>query len=154
MAVLGLWCESLYQYNDVFLVTKGPAAMKYLCECMTKSRRVYSMEECEALCTRLAIMVNGQFKCLGSVQHLKANCGEGYTLLAKVGGQGETDINNKTERLSTFVQEQFPGSELKDLHHGYIHYRVSITCCTGRPAIRSTAYKLSVVIFLRKLCHV
>ena len=30
-----------------------------------------SMEECEALCTRLAIMVKGQFKCLGSVQHLK-----------------------------------------------------------------------------------
>lgn len=32
---------------------------------------VYSMEECEALCTRLAIMVNGRFKCLGSCQHLK-----------------------------------------------------------------------------------
>ena len=31
-----------------------------------------SMEECEALCTRLAIMVNGQFKCLGSLQHLKS----------------------------------------------------------------------------------
>ena len=31
-----------------------------------------SMEECEALCTRLAIMVNGVFKCLGSVQHLKS----------------------------------------------------------------------------------
>jgi len=31
----------------------------------------YSMEECEALCTRMAIMVNGRFRCLGSVQHLK-----------------------------------------------------------------------------------
>ena len=30
------------------------------------------MEECEALCTRLAIMVNGEFKCLGSIQHLKS----------------------------------------------------------------------------------
>lgn len=30
-----------------------------------------SMEECEALCSRVAIMVNGQFKCLGSPQHLK-----------------------------------------------------------------------------------
>ena len=30
-----------------------------------------SMEECEALCTRMAIMVNGRFCCLGSVQHLK-----------------------------------------------------------------------------------
>lgn len=31
----------------------------------------HSMEECEALCTRLAIMVNGRFRCLGSSQHLK-----------------------------------------------------------------------------------
>lgn len=31
----------------------------------------YSMEECEALCTRLAIMVKGQFRCLGSLQHIK-----------------------------------------------------------------------------------
>lgn len=32
----------------------------------------HSMEECEALCTRIAIMVNGNFKCLGSIQHLKS----------------------------------------------------------------------------------
>lgn len=30
-----------------------------------------SMEECEALCGRLAIMVNGKFRCIGSIQHLK-----------------------------------------------------------------------------------
>ena len=32
---------------------------------------ICSMEECEALCGRLAIMVNGTFKCIGSIQHLK-----------------------------------------------------------------------------------
>ena len=37
----------------------------------------HSMEECEALCTRLAIMVNGRFKCLGSIQHLKSKFGAG-----------------------------------------------------------------------------
>lgn len=31
----------------------------------------HSMEECEVLCTKIAIMVNGQFKCIGSLQHLK-----------------------------------------------------------------------------------
>lgn len=30
-----------------------------------------SMEECEALCSRLAIMVKGRFRCLGSLQHIK-----------------------------------------------------------------------------------
>ena len=34
----------------------------------------HSMEECEALCTRLAIMVNGRYKCIGSPQHLKNRC--------------------------------------------------------------------------------
>lgn len=44
----------------------------------------HSMEECEALCTRLAIMVNGQFRCLGSIQHLKNKYGAGYTVTLKV----------------------------------------------------------------------
>jgi ABC-type multidrug transport system ATPase subunit len=43
-----------------------------------------SMEECEALCTRIAIMVNGRFQCLGSTQHLKAKFGEGYSLIIKI----------------------------------------------------------------------
>jgi ABC-type multidrug transport system ATPase subunit len=32
---------------------------------------IFSMEECEALCGRIAIMVNGEFKCMGTPQHLK-----------------------------------------------------------------------------------
>lgn len=32
----------------------------------------HSMEEAEAICTRIAIMVNGRLRCLGSAQHLKA----------------------------------------------------------------------------------
>ncbi|RMZ97609.1 ATP-binding cassette sub-family A member 2 isoform X3, partial [Brachionus plicatilis] len=44
----------------------------------------HSMEECEALCTRLAIMVDGSFRCIGSVQHLKTKFGDGYTLTVKL----------------------------------------------------------------------
>ena len=32
----------------------------------------HSMEECEALCNRLTVMVNGRFRCVGSPGHLKA----------------------------------------------------------------------------------
>jgi len=37
----------------------------------------HSMEECEALCTRLGIMVNGQFECLGRCVTVRASalCG-------------------------------------------------------------------------------
>lgn len=39
---------------------------------LTSSLLLDSMEECEALCTRLAIMVKGTFQCLGTIQHLKS----------------------------------------------------------------------------------
>ena len=39
---------------------------------------IFSMEECETLCGRVAIMVNGGFQCIGTSQHLKSKYGEGY----------------------------------------------------------------------------
>eukprot|EP00644_Phytophthora_capsici_P017585 jgi/Phyca11/120597/e_gw1.42.53.1 len=40
----------------------------------------HSMEECEALCSRVGIMVGGRLRCLGSVQHLKSRFGDGLVL--------------------------------------------------------------------------
>ncbi|XP_052843910.1 LOW QUALITY PROTEIN: phospholipid-transporting ATPase ABCA3 [Drosophila gunungcola] len=44
----------------------------------------HSMDECEALCTRLAIMVDGEFKCIGSVQSLKIKYSKGLILKIKI----------------------------------------------------------------------
>jgi ATP-binding cassette subfamily A (ABC1) protein 3 len=68
-----------------------PAARRYLWTVINKARDLgmtivltsHSMEECEALCTRLGIMVNGQFQCLGNIQHLKSKYGKGYSLIIK-----------------------------------------------------------------------
>ena len=38
------------------------------------------MEEAETLCQRIGIMVNGQFKCLGSSNYIKEKYGEGINL--------------------------------------------------------------------------
>ena len=35
----------------------------------------HSMEECEALCTRIGILTSGRMRCLGSAQHLKSRFG-------------------------------------------------------------------------------
>ena len=43
----------------------------------------HSMEEAEALCTRIGVMVNGGLKCLGSSQHLKEKFGNGYEVNVK-----------------------------------------------------------------------
>ena len=86
----------------------------------------FSMEECEALCTRLAIMVNGQYKCLGSPQHLKGKFGEGYTLLARVGPKDEHSIPDP-QPLMNYIEQRFPGCILKDIHQGMVNYHITDT---------------------------
>ncbi|XP_077762358.1 ATP-binding cassette sub-family A member 17-like isoform X3 [Canis aureus] len=81
----------------------------------------HSMEECEALCTRLAIMVEGQFKCLGSPQHLKSKFGSGYSLRAKIRSDGQQEA---LEEFKAFVNLTFPGSVLEDEHQGMVHYHL------------------------------
>ena len=44
----------------------------------------HSMEEAEALSTKIAIQVNGNLRCLGSVQHIKNKFGKGYEIEAKM----------------------------------------------------------------------
>ncbi|KAI2660814.1 Glucosylceramide transporter ABCA12 [Labeo rohita] len=68
----------------------------------------HSMEECEALCTRLAIMVKGQFRCLGSLQHIKNRFGKGFTVKMYLAG-ASYDI----DMISNFMQQNFPSTCLK-----------------------------------------
>lgn len=44
----------------------------------------HSMEECEALCQRLLIMVNARISCLGSPLYLKQKYGAGYIVQLKL----------------------------------------------------------------------
>uniref|UniRef100_A0A672RSN6 ATP-binding cassette sub-family A member 3-like n=1 Tax=Sinocyclocheilus grahami TaxID=75366 RepID=A0A672RSN6_SINGR len=109
-----------------------PVARRLLWDAITRTRESgkaiiitsHSMEECEALCTRLAVMVNGQFKCLGSPQHLKSKFGSGYTLLAKV--RVVTELEEMDLQLfKDFIESTFPGSLLKDEHQGMVHYHLT-----------------------------
>lgn len=51
------------------------------------------MEEAEALCTKMGIMVKGGiFKCFGSVQHIKNKFGTGYELELKIRKPTHSDI--------------------------------------------------------------
>ncbi|XP_063678644.1 phospholipid-transporting ATPase ABCA3-like isoform X4 [Bolinopsis microptera] len=78
----------------------------------------HSMEECEALCNRLVIMVNGAFRCLGGIQHLKGKYGDGYTLTM-------TMSEEKQENCILFMKKIFPDAILKEEHMGYLHYELS-----------------------------
>ncbi|XP_030379886.1 ATP-binding cassette sub-family A member 3 isoform X2 [Scaptodrosophila lebanonensis] len=108
----------------------------------------HSMEECEALCTRLAIMVNGEFKCIGSTQHLKNKFSKGLILKIKVrrnmdsrklsrtnsitrhGDEptvpmqiAQQDINNVKE----FVEREFPQSILQEEYQGILTFYIPLS---------------------------
>uniref|UniRef100_A0A452QW96 ATP binding cassette subfamily A member 7 n=1 Tax=Ursus americanus TaxID=9643 RepID=A0A452QW96_URSAM len=77
----------------------------------------HSMEECEALCTRLAIMVSGRFRCLGSAQHLKSRFGAGHTLTLRVPAA-------RSESALAFVGAAFPGAELREAHGSRLRFQL------------------------------
>ncbi|KAK9972436.1 hypothetical protein ABG768_025743, partial [Culter alburnus] len=124
MALIG--CPPLV-FLDEPTTGMDPKARRFLWDCILsvikEGRSViltsHSMEECEALCSRMAIMVNGQFKCLGSIQHLKSRFGEGYTLIVRVCAD-HADMCV----VESFVRDTFPGSTLKEKHHNTLQYQI------------------------------
>ncbi|GFR20908.1 ATP-binding cassette sub-family A member 3, partial [Trichonephila clavata] len=112
----------------------------------------HSMEECEALCSRLVIMVNGKLCCLGSPQHLKSKFGEGFTLVIKIGQHALNDANplkntahsidgssghfgpsfltssNTLKRdmddVRAFVERTFKSATLKSAHENLLLYHI------------------------------
>mmetsp|Transcript_22569 Transcript_22569/g.21741 ORF Transcript_22569/g.21741 Transcript_22569/m.21741 type:complete len:135 (-) Transcript_22569:432-836(-) len=57
----------------------------------------HSMEEAEALCTKMAIMLGGKFKCFGSSMSIKEKYGTGYELEFKVRTLKEHEIDEMKE---------------------------------------------------------
>ncbi|XP_056132314.1 phospholipid-transporting ATPase ABCA1 [Lampris incognitus] len=125
-----------------------PKAKRFLWNCIlsvTKEGRAvvltsHSMEECEALCTRMAIMVNGRFQCLGSVQHLKNRFGDGYTIILRL-----TDAKPPQDPcpVDAYIRESFPAIELKERHQSVLQYQLpSQACCLAQVfAMLSNNYK-------------
>jgi ATP-binding cassette subfamily A (ABC1) protein 3 len=59
----------------------------------------HSMEEAEALCTKMGIMVKGRFKCFGSSQHIKDKYGTGYEMEIKIRHLTEADIKEVLKHM-------------------------------------------------------
>ncbi|KAI5938300.1 Retinal-specific phospholipid-transporting ATPase ABCA4 [Manis javanica] len=84
----------------------------------------HSMEECEALCTRLAIMVKGAFQCLGTIQHLKYKFGDGYIVTMKIKSPKD-DLLPDLNPVEQFFQGNFPGSVQRERHYNMLQFQVS-----------------------------
>ncbi|CAK8683815.1 unnamed protein product [Clavelina lepadiformis] len=76
------------------------------------------MDEADALCSRVAIMVLGRLKCIGSTQHLKSKFGQGYILEIKL----KKELNKEDNSLHQFVTRIFENvPEPECFSHRYVY---------------------------------
>ncbi|XP_077555605.1 uncharacterized protein LOC144169991 isoform X2 [Haemaphysalis longicornis] len=90
-------------------------------EAIQKKRSVlltsHSMAECDLLCSRLAIMVNGQLCCMGSPQYLKHKFGAGFTVTIRMAEDAQD-----WKRMIKFIATHFPAASLKAHHYNIVEF--------------------------------
>ncbi|OQV15717.1 ATP-binding cassette sub-family A member 1 [Hypsibius exemplaris] len=104
-----------------------PKARRFLWNCILSMIREgrsvtltsHSLEECENLCTKLAIMVNGRFQCFGSLQHLKSRFGFGYSVVIRCAPES-------MHQVCAFMEETFRGARLQEKHYNTVQYRIPL----------------------------
>jgi ABC-type multidrug transport system ATPase subunit len=84
-----------------------------------------SMDETEALCTQIGIMVNGELKCLGNLQHLKNKYGDGYTLILKLLLSDTANNDDRIEGFIKFMLSKLNNSYLKESREGFINIQIN-----------------------------
>ncbi|KAH7941971.1 hypothetical protein HPB49_019031 [Dermacentor silvarum] len=82
-----------------------------------------SMEEVEAMCDRLAIMIDGEFQCIGTLTHLKSKFAQGYTVTVKTHDEYKDDYEYRT-KLMRAIADTFPNSNLQQSFEGFLEYHM------------------------------
>ncbi|XP_075723982.1 phospholipid-transporting ATPase ABCA3 [Rhipicephalus microplus] len=82
-----------------------------------------SMEEVEGVCDRLAIMIDGEFKCLGTMAHLKAKFAQGYTVTVKTHDEYKEDLEYRN-KLMRAISDTFCNSKLQQQFEGFLEYHM------------------------------
>ncbi|KAG1714023.1 ATP-binding cassette sub-family A member 3 [Nymphon striatum] len=84
----------------------------------------HSMEECEALCDRLTIMVKGKLQCIGTIPHLKNKFGQGYTIYANMKLLIDGHDENRRMAITRILQNKVPSVTLKNFNLGMLNFHV------------------------------
>jgi len=99
----------------------------------------HSMEEAEALCGRIAIMVNGALSCIGSSTHLRSRFGQGYQIEINLGfdknkqiGDYQNELLRANQKLHEWISQNFKEYELLEQHNTHFKYRVGKTLSLGK----------------------
>ncbi|XP_044010322.1 ATP-binding cassette sub-family A member 17-like [Aphidius gifuensis] len=86
----------------------------------------HSMEECEILCNRLVIMVNGKLVCVGAVQELKQRFGAGYNIHIKI---SHVSTAEDVQQIKFTIESTIICQKM-DENSGFLGYHVTDPCAT------------------------
>ncbi|XP_015999134.2 ATP-binding cassette sub-family A member 9 [Rousettus aegyptiacus] len=78
------------------------------------------MAEAEAVCDRVAIMVSGRLRCVGSIQHLKSKFGKDYLLEMKV------KTLSQVEPLHSEILRLFPQAARQERYSSLMVYKLPV----------------------------
>lgn len=68
-------------------------------------------------------MVSGQFKCMGSTQHLKNRFSKGFILTVKAGHEA-ADSMDRMKIIKNEIKQLFPNTELKEEYLDILTYHI------------------------------
>ncbi|XP_070580684.1 cholesterol transporter ABCA5-like isoform X2 [Ptychodera flava] len=112
-----------------------PGAKRFLWDTVTSSfvggkgaiLTTHSMEEADAVCSRVGIMTMGQLRCIGSTQHLKDKYGGGYVLEVKLKiddlRAGE-DLAERVRALDELAKRLFSSAQVMEKFNERILYKI------------------------------
>ena len=78
----------------------------------------HSMWECEALCSRIAILHKGHLECIGSPQHIKSKYGKGYLLKFHVGN------SHSHEEIIQIVRDVVFEAKMQEQHSTLLVFNI------------------------------
>lgn len=85
------------------------------------------VEECEALCTRLGIMVKGSLACIGEQEYLKDRYLKGYMVRIKLAKEDRPRTGASVERAKNYLQVLFLDAVLKEEYLDTLAYFIPST---------------------------
>ena len=70
------------------------------------------MDETEALCTKICILINGKFVCIGTPTHLKNKFAQGYTLIVHLKHLPDGNFPD-IEPILEYIKKRFQSISVK-----------------------------------------
>ncbi len=126
-----------------------PASRKFMHEIISSVKAedravvltTHSMEEADALCSRIGIMAKGQLRCLGSSVHLKQKHGKGFIIAVRVHADA-------ADAAIAFISRTFPGAELTHNNAGHLSFnalQAGMALSTAYAAIEAKAADVGIL---------